>query len=151
MKQQTEINYELVTCEIAGAQIKLTFEGEFFTVGTLVGTAKIQLTENGKAIPLFANMTVRTRPGERFQNLWISGSAGALIGLYFGFGNVVIGGTAGGGGGSAQIVVGADADPNAGLVAPDDPTQAAIYYEDSDPSVFWAWSVTNRNWIALIQ
>lgn len=148
------------TIAVAGNNIPLDVAlcGEFVTVVSLVGSASMQFTENGEPCPLLAGMTFRTRPGETFKRVWLKSGAGAAIVLIYGYGSVTVGGTSNGGGGGAngQIIIGAVDDPNAGNVVPGDivpadQAQPAIYYKDADPSVFWAWSVTNQNWIALIQ
>ena len=52
----------------------------------------------------------------------------------------------GGGDGSPQNYTDTFSDPN-GNVTPDDPTLAAVYYEDVNPPLnVWHWSVADQLW-----
>lgn len=54
-----------------------------------------------------------------------------------------------GAGGHIEILTGAEDNPN-GTYTPEDTTQPAMYYPDSDANALWRWSPTQQIWLETI-
>ena len=127
------------------------FEGNFLYVYSVTGTVEMNLGFDGEWIPLRTGLQLQTDRHETFDKVRLRSTAGGTAIFYYGFGLITTGSSSSGGSGSAQIIVGASADPNAGAVVPADPASAAIYYYDNGATVsFWIWSIIANSWLSVV-
>lgn len=123
--------------------VRLPYQCDFVYLDTVTGAVQVSIG-GGDFFTAKAGFKFKANPGQIFPRVELKGT-GSVIVLY-GTGDLQTGGAAGGGSSVKQIYTGAWADPN-GNVTPDDPTLAAIYYDDVPEPTQWTWSVAGQNWI----